>query len=298
VVNTFREALRSGGDKVASSTGAADDVFELLGLTEYEEAALRELLSLGRTSAPNLAEATGIPKARIYGVLESLAEAGYIKIIPERPKQYQPKPPTDVLDRAVENERRAYREYATRIDDLREEFLDAFEPLFEQATDEISPTEELFYVVDVGEPSERETRALYDAADRRVDVVTKSFEYFERVEPAVADALDRGVEMRALLLHPDHLTPENQEIQDGIVDHIRTDHPAIDLRFSEDLLPLRGTIVDPSRDYETGTAVFQVEEQDIPLPMRQAAVTESESLVAAMERYFQLIWAYESAPVE
>jgi sugar-specific transcriptional regulator TrmB len=84
-------------------TDAPVDMLERLGLTEYEQTALAELLALGRTTAPNLAEATGIPKARIYGVLDSLADRGYIEVIPGRPKEYQPKPPEEVLDRAVEN---------------------------------------------------------------------------------------------------------------------------------------------------------------------------------------------------
>jgi len=87
-------------------SGADSGWFDTLGLTEYEATALRKLLTLGRTTAPSLAEATDIPKARIYGVLESLSDRGFIKIIPGRPKEYQPKPPKEVLDRAVENRRR------------------------------------------------------------------------------------------------------------------------------------------------------------------------------------------------
>ncbi|TKX52678.1 TrmB family transcriptional regulator, partial [Halorubrum sp. SP9] len=44
---------------------SGEDLFSLLDLTEYEADALEELLLLGRTTAPDLAEATGIPKARI-----------------------------------------------------------------------------------------------------------------------------------------------------------------------------------------------------------------------------------------
>jgi len=40
--------------------------------------------------------------------------------------------------------------------------------------------------------------------------------------------------------------------------------------------------------------VGEFEEKDIPLDMRQAAVTENGSLVAGMMRYFELIWEYES----
>src|SRR6056297_3097252 len=87
------------------------DLFSLLDLTEYESDALEELLLLGRTTAPDHAEATGIPKARIYGVLDALAEAGYIKVIPGRPKQYQPHDPGAIVDRAVMNRQDSYEQF-------------------------------------------------------------------------------------------------------------------------------------------------------------------------------------------
>lgn len=265
-----------------------------LDLTEYEETALVELLTLGRTTAPDLSEAAGIPKARIYGVLENLAERGFVKIIPGRPKKYQPKPPDEILDRAIENSRQDYEQYRRGIEDLREEFLETFEPLFEQASGDITPTEELFYVVDVGEPSERETRSLYHDATESVYVITKSLEYFDRIEPALADTLDRGVDVEMLFLNPAHLDEENAEVQADIVDELHTSYPGVDIRFSENPLPWRGTFVDPSMDYETGKAILLVEEKDIPLSMRQAAVTENGSFVAGLKRYFDLIWEYES----
>jgi sugar-specific transcriptional regulator TrmB len=269
-------------------------LLEELDLKEYEATALERLLSLGRTTAPNLAEATDIPKARIYGVLESLADAGFVKIIPGRPKEYQPKPPEEILERATDNYRQAFEDRKRTLEDLREPFLETFEPRFAQASGDISPTEELFWVVDVGDPSERETRSLYHEADERIHVITKSFEYFDSVEPAVADALDRGIEVSALFLHPALLEPANQPIQAKMVERLQAAYPSLEVRFSEEKLPWRGTIADPSLDYETGRAIFLVEEKDVPLHMRQAAVTDNGSLVAGLERYFDLIWEYES----
>ncbi len=271
-----------------------DYLSEKLGLTEYEATALQNLLVVGQTTAPNLAEATGIPKARIYGVLDSLADDGYIEIIPERPKVYQPKPPGRILDRAVENHRQEFEQFQRQIEGLRSEFLDTFGPLYEQATEDVTPTEELFYVVDVGEPSERQTRTIYDASESEIHVLTKSFEYFESVEPAVERALDRGVRMRVLFLHPDMLSTENRDIQAEIVATLRESYRDIDFRFSETKLPLRGTLIDPSMEYDTGKAIFLVEEPEIPLHMRQAAVTDNGSLVAGMRRYFSLVWDHDS----
>lgn len=83
----------------------ADRVFDLLDLSGYEETALETLLTVGGSTAPNLAKVTGIPRARIYGVLDELADRGFVEVTPSRPKEYQVKPPAELLDRAVENPR-------------------------------------------------------------------------------------------------------------------------------------------------------------------------------------------------
>ncbi|MFB6146527.1 MAG: TrmB family transcriptional regulator [Halobacteriaceae archaeon] len=280
-------------------SGDASAWFDRLGLTEYEATALEELLTLGRTTAPNLAEATGIPKARIYGVLDSLSDRGFIKVIPGRPKEYQPKAPGKILDRAVENHRQDYQAFADAVEEFRPDFLAEFEPRFEQASEDIRPAEELFHVVDVGEPSERETRRIYREADERIWVVTKSFEYFNSVESAFADAVDRGVDVSVLMLDPDHLSTDPRDepaIQRDIVRRIATEYPSVEVRFSTEKLPFRGNVADPSMDYETGTAILVVEEEDVPNHMRQAAITENGAFVAGLKRYVDLIWEYESRP--
>lgn len=269
-------------------------LLEFLDLKEYESIALKQLFSIGRTTAPNLAEATGIPKARIYGVLDSLTDMGYIKTIPGRPKEYQPKPPAEILNRAQENQRQAYESFRQDVESVRDDFLDAFQPLYEQSSEHITPTEDLFYVVDVGDPSETETRELYYTADDTLCVITKSFEYFNGVEPAFEAAVNRDVTVKILFLDPKHLTEENEAVQREVVSYVDETYPCVDYRFSDEKLPWRGTLTDPSMEYETGKAIFLVEEKNVPLHMRQAAVTENGSFVAGMKRYFDLIWEYES----
>jgi sugar-specific transcriptional regulator TrmB len=274
------------------------DVFDRLGFTEYERTALTELLSLGRTTAPNLAEATGIPKARVYGVLDALRDRGFVKEIPGRPKHYQPHPPAEILDRAEENRRQEYESFVSELEADREAFLSEFGPRYERAGEDITAAEGLFYVVDVGDPSERETRRIYREAEGRVRVLTKAFEYFETIEPAVTDAVDRGIDLRALLRHPDALGPENRERQRDVVDRIRSSYPELGLRFATGALPWRGTIADPSDDYDAGEAILLVQEDDVPNHMRQAAITENGAFVAGLNRYFDLVWEYESTAVE
>ncbi|WP_262177562.1 TrmB family transcriptional regulator [Haloarcula laminariae] len=273
----------------------ASDVFDRVGLTEYETTAIEQLLTLGRTTAPNLAEATGIPKARIYGVLESLADRGFIKVIPGRPKEYQPKAPDEILDRAIENSRQSYEAFAADIEAGRDAFLSEYGPQFERASENISPTAELFHVVDVGEPSERETRRLYGDAEETLGIITNSFAYLDSVIGALEGAVERGVDVSVLFLHPDALPAEKAAVQAEMVERLASELPDVGIRFSTEKLPWRGTLVDPSMDYDGGEAILLVEEPDVPNHMRQAALTENGSFVAGMKRYFDLVWEYESA---
>lgn len=270
------------------------ELLEVLDLSDYETTALDQLLTTGRTTAPNLADATDIPKARIYGVLESLGNKGFIEIIPGRPKEYQPKPPADLLERAKDNRRQTYETYCEEVDEMADAFLNHYKPRYEQANEEIPPTAELFHVVDVGEPSLRETRRIYRQAETTLHIMTKSFEYLDDVIPAFRDVVAEDVTIKVLFLHPDHLSAENDRIQTDILDRLDSVFPSVEYRFSSQLMPWRGTLADPSLDYETGTAIFLVEEKDVPLHMRQAAVTENGSFVSGLNRYFTLIWDHDS----
>ena len=278
---------------MGSRTGPTE-LLERLDLKEYEATALAHLLSAGRTTAPDVSEATGIPQARVYGVLDSLAEYGFIEVIPGRPKQYQPKSPEEILERAKENRRQRYEDYCSDVEDLREEFLSEFRPRYEQADEDVSPAADLFHVVDVGDPSETETRQLYRNAEDAVYVITNSFAYFDDVEPAVTAALEADVPVSVLFLDPRELPAEKAASQADIVERLAADYPAVDYRFSEERLPWRGTFVDPSMNYDSGKAIFLVEETDVPDHRRQAAITENGSFVAGMKRYFDLIWEHES----
>lgn len=279
-----------------ADTGEA--FFSLLDLTEYEADALEELLLLGRTTAPDLAEATGIPKARIYGVLDSLAEAGYIQVIPGRPKRYQPHEPAEITDRAVENQRHAYERFREDVEAIEDSFVDAYAPVRDRDIDELRPTEDLFHVVDVGEPSERETRRLFRNAEAAVYTLTKSFGYIDSVEVAMRDAVDRGVDVDVLMLAPDHLSESNREQQAAIRKRLLEEFPGVSVRMIDRVLPWRGTLADPSVSYDSGEGLLLVEQEEIPNHHRQAAVTENPSFVAGFWQYFDLLWTHESRPAE
>ncbi len=152
---------------------------------------------------------------------------------------------------------------------------------------------ELIRVVSVGEASERETRIMYAESKREINVISRSFEYYPKVRKELIKASERGVEIKILLLGHRFVDERTRKVQSEVMKMVRSDIEA-EIRLSKTSLPLRGSIVDPSYDYRTGKAIFVVEDPEMPLYLRDAAVTENPSLVAGMKKYFDLIWEYET----
>ncbi len=65
-----------------------------LGLSSYESKALAYLaLSREQVKASDLSKATGIPRTKVYAVLESLEDLGLVKVFPTRPLRASSPPP-------------------------------------------------------------------------------------------------------------------------------------------------------------------------------------------------------------
>jgi sugar-specific transcriptional regulator TrmB len=83
-----------------------------LGLSSYEEKVYRTLLVTGAVTAAELSEASGVPKGRIYDVLNGLEARKLIRLQSTDPKQYVAVQPETVVDRLL----------AERADELRQEW--------------------------------------------------------------------------------------------------------------------------------------------------------------------------------
>ncbi|KXA97572.1 hypothetical protein AKJ37_02750 [candidate division MSBL1 archaeon SCGC-AAA259I09] len=267
-----------------------------LDLKEYHAKTLAHLMQLGETKAPELSDASGVPKARIYGILEDLADRGLIEIKPGRPTKYLPRSPDEIIERTIQNKKTEIESKIQKIQNIEEDFKTKFQKIYETAAGK--SRKPLLKTVSVGDPSEKETEIMYNQAKEEIDIVTKSMEWLPKVKNALRNAIERGVEVRVLFLSQELLEDENIPIQEQSIRTFQEKLTGAEIRSSEFLLPLRGSIVDPSYDYTTGKAIFLVEEREVPLTLRDAAITENPSLVAGMKRYFDLIWEHESKQLE
>lgn len=61
-----------------------------LGLQEYQAKAFAALLAKSEATATNIAEVSGVPLTKLYSVLKSLEDLGFVKCSLSRPKLYRP----------------------------------------------------------------------------------------------------------------------------------------------------------------------------------------------------------------
>ncbi len=113
-----------------------------LGLSGYEEKAYRTLLTLGRATASELAGESGVPKGRIYDVLNGLEARNLVQSSDTDPRSY----------RAVEPDIAVERLLAERTQEL-EARAERYEAIAAEVSSELSatvPTESRFWAAPVG----------------------------------------------------------------------------------------------------------------------------------------------------
>jgi len=72
-------------------------VLEEAGLSPYEATVYVTLLDLGTASATAIADESGVPGPRIYDILRSLADRGYVETYQQGTLQARAHDPTDVI---------------------------------------------------------------------------------------------------------------------------------------------------------------------------------------------------------
>jgi sugar-specific transcriptional regulator TrmB len=74
-----------------------------VGLTEYEAKAYVGLLGDHLSTATRLSEKSGVPRTKIYSVLESLAQKGWVKVYSGIPLLFKAVDPHVVFERIKED---------------------------------------------------------------------------------------------------------------------------------------------------------------------------------------------------
>ncbi len=99
---------------------------EKVGLTSYEIKVYSALLKTGQINASDLSQKSGVPYSKIYEVLGTLEEKGWIGSDDSRPTQYFAKSPTTAIETSRQNFESDFRNNESII-------LKELTPLYEQS---------------------------------------------------------------------------------------------------------------------------------------------------------------------
>ena len=265
-----------------------------IGLNEYQASTLSHLLHLGETKAPTLSRASGVPSARIYGVLEELSQKGLIIVRPGRPALYSPMSPEEISDALIAETRHEIRRRLEYIESYKEELVSRAIEIYLQGGS-VKSRSPLLRIVGMGDVSLEETRKLYNGAQSRIIILTRAMEYFPRVSEDLARAAGRGVSISVLMRTRESLDESDAEKRDTAITQIKEKlGESVEIRASPEV-PIRGCIVDPDTE---GRALFLVEERGIPYVFREAAITSHPGVVRGLTSMFELKWKFDSKPPE
>jgi sugar-specific transcriptional regulator TrmB len=261
-----------------------------MGLNEYQASALSHLLYLGETKATTLSKASGVPNARIYGVLDELSQKGLVTMKPGRPALYSPMTPADISNALIADAREEVRRRLSMIESNSEDFKSLAEEVFLKAR-KVGARVPLLRIVGVGDVSLEETKKLYQSAKETVRIMTRAMEYFDEVADELREVVSRGVSVKVLMMSDKRLDQGDLVKRDESIKKMRGSlGNSVEVRLADEVI-IRGCVVDPDLE---GKALFLVEEVGVPFILREAAITSHPGVVKGLASMFDMIWRFNS----
>jgi len=261
-----------------------------MGLNEYQASALTYLLLLGETKATTLSKTSKVPSARIYGVLDQLAKMGLVNMRPGRPVLYSPRPLEDIASSLVSLSMSELKQKLRTLEDYAKDLVETGKKLYLKGEKGV-PRVPLLRIVSVGEVSLDETKRLYDAAEKEIQILSRAMEYFPEVADKLKQAMRRGVSLRIVLMKPNILEPGDRKKQAKMLKRINEAlGNRVEIRFTDEI-PIRGCIIDPEIG---GKALFLVEDPGVPFFLREAAITSHQSVVRGLGLMYNLLWKHKT----
>ena len=274
-----------------SEIARVEDTLQDLGLGKYQSRVLAYLYALGKSKAPEISKASGVPKAKIYTVLQELCTLRLARQTGTKPLQFEPIDPVIGLENLKIAREEQFQRDISAITDIASSRMGVLHDLYEKSLS-TETEEEFLEIITVGTASEIETRKLYSRALKEINVISRAFEYLPKVRESLQPQMQKGISLKVILLNNAYLTEKDLTIQTKMKEILVK--MGADVRISPDKLPIRFTLIDPSFEYDRGAVLFMVEEESIPVFMRFAVLSENHSLAAGFKQYFDLLWKESS----
>ena len=101
---------------------------KLLGMSEYEARVYISLVRLGKATAREVHDDSGVPRARVYDVLEKLAKKGFADVEEAEPKRYKAVEPEKIVEKLRQKYIAAAEESLIELEKLKFSKREEFSP--------------------------------------------------------------------------------------------------------------------------------------------------------------------------
>lgn len=245
-----------------------------LGLTGYEASAYVALTRRGRATGAEVARLAGLPRQRIYDVLDALVAHGLANVTPGRPAHYAAAPPDEALGKLLDRRR-------ANLDRLERDVADTvarLTPAYHAGRVETNP---LDFIEVLRDPAAigRRFAELEATVEREILVFTKP-PY--AVDPANnvegLKLLERKIEARSVYERSVYDDPRQS-------DAIRIFVAAGEQARVVDHLPLKLVLIDER------VALFTMEDPVAGAPALTIMIVEHTSLARLLKIAFEAVWA-------
>ncbi len=209
-----------------------------LGLTEYEAKTYLALLRKTELTAEQISNLSQVPLPRVYGVLDQLAEKGFVKILPGRPRRFEAIEPKRAFESYMKYKEKLLEKELEKMKEIYNKFERTLEDMYWRTRLKIKPETLITPLTSLDEMEEK-TRNLIKQAKNEIIIFTELFTWFKRVRNEIENAIKKGVKIKVIMCP---LTIESKQIAKQLK------KLGIQVRKApEEWYPARGTIIDKSK---------------------------------------------------
>lgn len=248
-----------------------ETLLEELGLNQYE---VKTYLSLYKTSPQNastVSKNSGVPRGRIYDVLQSLTEKNLVstQTIKGKANTYMILPPRESLEAYMKTRLHEIDEEKTRVSESYTELTETLLTIKQASgeTDELEPV----LIVKGKQAKDTYLRKLFREAETSI-LSNFNSEVIQRYREPIREAVERGINLTFLL-------PENEymEVREIIAD--QTVYTVAQNKLENHALGILGVVRPPIAIIDNETGIVFIYESDNALIIRNKELLRQTSFI-------------------
>ena len=187
-----------------------------LGLNQYEAKAYISLLSIGTPTAGELAEGAKIPRSRVYDVLASLEDKGFVVSRSGRPTKYKATNPSELIGVVKNHRQEDFKKNMDELDNLSDVVIRQFSEVSSKDSQNIRASD-MAWTIQGNANIYSKINSLLEKADQYVNISTSAKGLEKKVseiKDGLNEAVGRGAQVKVITATDDRTDTIASRIRD------------------------------------------------------------------------------------